>query len=148
MCPLQKMRTAILIAIAWIVVLLLIFIVSKRRLLEKLVICILLSLLVSIVMLVMTKCSKNKVVDPSLLQIGKLLSIPKNQPFCITNLLKFKDKEKYLRYAKWAESLMKDYGIGRITDVHTVDFTLIGNPLHEFDEMFIVRYPSIDAAMK
>ena len=95
-------------------------------------------------------CPATQTTDPSLLQVAHLLNIPKNQPFTITNLLKFKKggKDEYLKYARWAEGLMKDYGIGRSTDIHDIKFTLIGEPLKEFDEMFMVSYPSIEAAKK
>ena len=35
-------------------------------------------------------CPATQTTDPSLLQVAHLLNIPKNQPFTITNLLKFK----------------------------------------------------------
>jgi hypothetical protein len=93
------------------------------------------------------KTSCDPSVDPSTTQIASLLSLPSGKPFVITNMLKYKDKETYMKYAHWAEDTMKQFGIERHPkDVHDVKFTLIGSPQHEFDEMFFVRYPSIEAA--
>ena len=67
--------------------------------------------------------------------------MPPGEPFVITNMLKYKDKSTYMKYANWAERAMKQFGIKREpSDVHDIKFTLIGSPQHEFDEMFSVRY--------
>jgi hypothetical protein len=86
--------------------------------------------------------------NPDPIQIFYLLNIPPKTAFYIINFIKFDNKKVYYEYAKWAEKLMKPYGIHRVTDIHSVKFTLIGNPHHEFDEMFIVKYPNIDAAKR
>ena len=114
------------------------------------VIVVAITMMLRLLLSALRTCPATQTTDPSLLQVAHLLNIPKNQPFTITNLLKFKKggKDEYLKYARWAEGLMKDYGIGRSTDIHDIKFTLIGEPLKEFDEMFMVSYPSIEAAKK
>ena len=106
------------------------------------VIVVAITMMLRLLLSALRTCPATQTTDPSLLQVAHLLNIPKNQPFTITNLLKFKKggKDEYLKYARWAEGLMKDYGIGRSTDIHDIKFTLIGEPLKEFDEMFMVSY--------
>ena len=43
---------------------------------------------------------------------------------------------------------MKSYGIKHVINIMDIKFTLIGQPHNEFDEAFIVKYPSIDTAKK
>ena len=88
------------------------------------------------------------ITNPDPIQIVKLLTIPPKTEFFIINLIKFKNPKVYHEYARWAEKLMKPYGIKRVTNIMDIKFTLIGQPHNEFDEAFIVKYPSIDAAKK
>jgi hypothetical protein len=115
---------------------------------KKFVFLLVILLMLIVVNAVATFCPTIETTDPSIIQVANLMKIPKNQDFTITNILKYKDKDEYMKYAKWAEKLMAPHGIKRSSGIHEVKFSLIGEPLHEYDEMFSVHYPNLKAAME
>jgi uncharacterized protein (DUF1330 family) len=99
-------------------------------------------------------------VNPTPDQLQKVLAdTPKDQPVVMLNLLSFRDqasytdetsdctgREAYTRYMKEAAACVKAVGAEVIWSGHSVG-SLIAPPDESWDQVLLVRYPSIDAFM-
>lgn len=99
-------------------------------------------------------------VNPTPEQLQKVLAdTPKDQPVVMLNLLRFRDKanysdestersgrEAYKLYMQEAAACVKAVGAEVIWSGHSVG-SLIAPPDESWDQVLLVRYPSIDAFM-
>ncbi|MBW4933026.1 DUF1330 domain-containing protein [Marinobacter sp. F4206] len=99
-------------------------------------------------------------VNPTPEQLQKVLSdTPKDQPVVMLNLLRFRDRanytdestdrsgrEAYKLYMQEAAACVKAVGAEVIWSGHSVG-SLIAPPDESWDQVLLVRYPSIDAFM-
>ncbi|MBM24001.1 MAG: hypothetical protein CMD78_07035 [Gammaproteobacteria bacterium] len=81
--------------------------------------------------------------NPTQEQIQKLLQSGHEGPVAMVNLLTFKDKNSYLRYAAGVEKIGGEFGLKLLFwgDVVT---TVIGEDV-EFQTIAIMEYPSLQA---
>lgn len=100
------------------------------------------------------------VVNPAPEQLQKVLAdTPKDQPVVMLNLLRFRDKadysddygecsgrEAYQQYMKEAAACVSAVGAEVIWSGRSVG-SLIAPPDESWDQVLLVRYPSIDAFM-
>lgn len=89
-----------------------------------------------------------------------LAKTPKDQPVVMLNLLKFREQAEYAdgRTAISGLEAYREYGRGAIRCIHASGGellwsgiptgTLIGPAEEQWDEVLLVRYPSIDAFLK
>ena len=99
-------------------------------------------------------------VNPTPEQLQKVLAdTPKDQPVVMLNLLRFRDRasytdestersgrEAYKLYMQEAAACVKAVGAEVIWSGHSVG-SLIAPPDESWDQVLLVRYPSIDAFM-
>lgn len=99
-------------------------------------------------------------VNPTPEQLQKVLAdTPKDQPVVMLNLLRFRDRasytdestersgrEAYTLYMQEAAACVKAVGAEVIWSGHSVG-SLIAPPDESWDQVLLVRYPSIDAFM-
>ncbi|MBW7469696.1 DUF1330 domain-containing protein [Marinobacter sp. M216] len=99
-------------------------------------------------------------INPTHEQLQKVLAdTPKDQPVVMLNLLRFRDRanytdespersgwEAYTLYMQEAAACVKAVGAEVIWSGHSVG-SLIAPPDESWDQVLLVRYPSIDAFM-
>lgn len=99
-------------------------------------------------------------VNPTPEQLQKVLAdTPKDQPVVMLNLLRFRDRanyqdestersgrEAYKVYMEEAAACVREVGAEVIWSGHSVG-SLIAPPEESWDQVVLVRYPSIDAFM-
>lgn len=102
-----------------------------------------------------------KTINPTSKAISDVLSkTPKGEPVVMLNLLKFREQASYEepRADVSGREAYKEYGRGAIRCIHAVGGelvwsgapigTLIGPEEQQWDEVLLVRYPSLDAFLK
>ncbi|GGY73137.1 DUF1330 domain-containing protein [Marinobacter zhanjiangensis] len=102
-----------------------------------------------------------KTINPTSKAISEVLSkTPKGEPVVMLNLLKFREQADYEepRAGISGREAYKEYGRGAIRCIHGVGGelvwsgaptgTLIGPEEEQWDEVLLVRYPSLDAFLE
>lgn len=102
-----------------------------------------------------------KTTNPTSRAISEVLAkTPKGQPVVMLNLLKFREQADYgeQRPAISGREAYQEYGRGAIRCIHAVGGelvwsgeptgTLIGPEEEQWDEVLLVRYPSLDAFLE
>jgi uncharacterized protein (DUF1330 family) len=91
-------------------------------------------------------------VQPTETQLAELMKMPRNEPYVMINIIRFKDKtnngdetgwEAYARYAQHVMPFLQAAG-GKLLWQGTIRHTIVGDTALPPDTVFLVQYPTLD----
>jgi uncharacterized protein (DUF1330 family) len=86
-------------------------------------------------------------ITPNVEQFHQLAAAPDEGPVVMVNLLKFTERDAYMRYGDAAKRMVEEQG-GRLLWAGRGEQVLIGDPEEDWDLVVAVEYPSRQAFME